>query len=124
MRTPAILLIASIAAPALATLPPPTEEAKAQAAAAKAKSDWGDKVAAYKLCREQDRVAAQYRATHSQDAKPQTAAMPNCVDPGPYVAAATAKPLEAAGAHSPPTTATSPPNTNATHAEITGGVKK
>ena len=126
MRAATILLvatsIASLATSALATLPPPSEEAKAQAAAAKAKSDWGDKVAAYKLCREQDRVAAQYRASHSQDAKPQSAGMPSCADPGPFVAEA--KPLEAAGAHSPPTTATSPPNTNATHSELTGRPKK
>ena len=128
MRTATLLMIALLAGPALATLPPPTEEAKAQAAAAKAKSDWGEKVAAYKLCREQDRVADRYRATLSDSAK---AALPRgvtpmCADPGPYVAGATpeAKPLEAAGAHSPPMTATSPPNTKATHSEMTGGAKK
>jgi hypothetical protein len=128
MRTATLLMIASLAGPALATLPPPTEEAKAQAAAAKAKSDWGEKVAAYKLCREQDRVADRYRATLPDSAK---AAMPRgvtptCVDPGPSAAQSNpaAKPLEAAGAHSPPMTATSPHNTNATHSELTGGVKK
>jgi hypothetical protein len=47
---------------------------------------------------------------------------PACVDPGPFVVQA--KPLEAAGAHSPPQTASSPPNSSSTHAEIAGGVKK
>ena len=123
MRTPTLLLIAALAAPAVATLPPPSEEAKAQAAAAKAKSDWGDKVAAYKLCREQDRLAAQYRATRGQESKTPTFATPPCVDPGPFAAAA-AKPLEAAGAHSPPMTAASPPNTKTPHAELAGAAKK
>jgi hypothetical protein len=128
MRTAALLMIVSFAGPSLAALPPPTEEAKAQAAATKAKSDWGEKVAAYKLCREQDRVAERYRATLSDSAKTALprGVTPTCVDPGPYVADAKpgAKPLEAAGAHSPPMTATSPHNTNATHSELTGGAKK
>ena len=125
MRTATLLIVISLAGPALATLPPPTEEAKAQAAAAKAKNDWGEKVAAYKLCREQDRVAERYRATLDDAAKAASprGVTPTCVDPGPY-AESKAKPLEAAGAHSPPTTATSPPNSAATHAELTGGPKK
>jgi hypothetical protein len=124
MRTATLLVMISLAAPALATLPLPTEEAKAQAAAAKAKSDWGEKVAAYKLCREQDRVADRYRATLADSAKAALprGVTPTCADPGPFVASA--KPLEAAGAHSPPTTATSPHNTDATHAELAGGAKK
>ena len=120
MRTLTLLTAATFAGTVFATLPPPTEEAKAQAAAAKAKSDWGDKVAAYKLCLEQDRVAERYRATQPS-ASPRPA-LPACVDPGPFVASA--KPLEAAGAHSPPQTATSPPNTAIPHAEMTGSAKK
>ena len=114
MRTATLLIVISLSTSALATLPAPSEEAKAQAAAAKAKSDWGDKVAAYKLCREQDRVAERYRAAHASDAKPASprGALPACEDPGPFVAQA--KPLEAAGAHSPPGTATAPPNSAAT----------
>ena len=120
MRTLTLLIVAALAAPVAATLPAPSEDAKAQAAAAKAKSDWGDKVAAYKLCLEQDRVAERYRATHSAAAP--RSATPACVDPGPFVASA--KPLEAAGAHSPPQTATAPPNTPVPHAELTGSAKK
>ena len=122
MRTAIFLIAASLVTPGLATLPPPSEEAKAQAALAKARSDWSDKVAQYKLCLAGDRVAAQYRASQGAAAKSAATSTPACVDPGPFVAEA--KPLEAAGAHSPPATAGSPPNSNATHAELTGGVKK
>jgi len=128
MRTATLLTVICLTGPAFATLPPPTDEAKAQAAAVKAKSDWGDKVAAYKLCREQDRVADRYRASLNDSAKaaPPRAVPPACADRGPFVADAKpeAKPLEGAGAHPPPMTATSPHNTDATHAELTGGVKK
>lgn len=123
MRTALVLLVASLTLPALAILPPPSEEAKAQAAAAKARSDWSDKVAAYKLCLVGDRIAQRYRAEMKTSTSPTTASAP-CVDPGPFVAEAQAKPLEAAGAHSPPGTAKGPPNSKATHAEIAGGVKK
>jgi hypothetical protein len=123
-----LLTFVCLTGPALAALPPPTDEAKAQAAAVKAKSDWGDKVAAYKLCREQDRLADRYRATLNEGAKAALprAVTPICADPGPFVADAKpeAKPLEAAGAHSPPMTATSPHNTDVPHAELTGGAKK
>ena len=123
MRTARFLIVALLATPAFATLPPQSDDTKAKAAAAKAKSDWGDKVAAYKLCKEQDRVVARYRASQGADAKSSApVATPSCVDPGPFVAEA--KPLEAAGAHSPTTTATTPPNSSATHAELTGGAKK
>jgi hypothetical protein len=121
MRIPAILMLASLlTAPVLATLPPPTEEAKAQAALAKAKSDWSDKVGAYKTCLVGDRVAQRYRA--ETKSAPPSITTPPCADPGPFVA--DAKPLEAAGAHSPPATASGPPNPNATHAEIAGSGKK
>lgn len=107
---------------AQAKLPAPTPEAKAKADEAKAKTAWADKVAAYQLCKSMDRVAARY----TQEAKAATAT-PACADPGPYqVAAATAPtpPLEAAGAHSPAKTATSPPSGKATAAEQAGAPKK
>ena len=121
MRLTTLLIAAALATPAFATLPPLSEEAKAQAALAKARSDWSDKVSGYKLCLAGDRVAQRYRA-EAKSATPAVATAP-CVDPGPFVAQA-AKPLEAAGAHSPPQTATSPPNSKATHAEIAGAAKK
>lgn len=92
---------------ALAKLPPLTPEAQAKAAEAKAKTDYTTKVDAYKLCQSQDKVAARYHTSMKElgkETKP-AASVPACADPGPM------PPLEAAGAHSPPQTAASPPNT-------------
>ena len=86
----AICLMAGAAA--LAKLPPLSDEAKAKADEAKAKTAWSDKVAAYKLCLSQDRTAARYFSSmkeHSREAKP-AAPTPPCADPGPYVPAGAA----------------------------------
>lgn len=125
MRLAAALIAAVFVSPVFAKLPPPTEEEKAKAAAAAAKSAWSDKVAQYQLCRAMDRTAEAYRNSTKAAGKPVPAPLPTppCADPGPFVALAD-KPLEASGAHSPPGMATSPPSTNATAAEIAGGVKK
>ena len=56
------LMLSVLAAPALARLPPLSEEAKAKAEETKARGAHGDKVAAYKLCLAMDKVAADYRA--------------------------------------------------------------
>lgn len=121
-----LLAAALVALPLVAgaKLPAPTPEAKAKADETKNKAAWTDKVAAYKLCQSQDRVAAQYFKTAGKE--PKAAGTPPCTDPGPYapMAAASAPPLEAAGAHSPPKTATAPPSEKATHAEQTGAAKK
>ncbi len=120
---PALLLAAVFAGSVLAKLPPPSDEAKAKTAEAAVKSAWADKVGAYKLCQSMDRVADAYRKASKAASAP--TATPACSDPGPFVAtAAEAKPLEAAGAHSPAATATSPPSSKATAAEISGGIKK
>jgi hypothetical protein len=108
--------------PVAAKLPALTPEAQAKADEAKAKTAWSDKVAAYKLCQAQDRVVAQYRKT-AANAKP-AAESPPCTDPGPFAAAASAPPLEAAGAHSPAATAAQPPSSQATDAEQKGASKK
>ena len=119
----AALLSAALALPVLAKLPPASDEAKAAAAETAAKAAWADKADAYKLCLSQDRVADGYRKSGKAAASgvaPAPAAMPGCTDPGPYgstVTPAASKPLEAAGAHSPPGTATSPPSTNAPSAQ-------
>lgn len=98
---------------AFAKLPAPSDEAKAKAAEAAAKTAWAGKVDNYLLCKSQDKVAASYFKT-AKDAKP-AAATPPCADPGTFVYAPpeAAKPVEAAGAHSPTTTAASPPGTKA-----------
>jgi len=114
----ASLLVLALAAPAAwAKLPPPpaTPEAKAKAAETAAKTAWSGKVDAFKLCQAQDRVAAKYRASATAAGKPVPAApaTPPCADPGPFAFTppAEAKPIEASGAHSPATTAASPPST-------------
>ena len=58
MRTVTALILAMTAGVVFARMPPPTEEAKAKADEAAAKTAWTDKVAAYQLCQAQDRVAA------------------------------------------------------------------
>lgn len=125
MKTSLVVVAAIVASPALATLPPAPDAAKAQAKEAAAKSAWTDKVGAYKLCLSMDRVAEGYRKSRPDAPAPQQT--PPCADPGPYVSPVTPesqKPLEASGAHSPPGTATSPPSTNATAAELQGSAKK
>jgi hypothetical protein len=100
---------------ALAKLPPLSDEAKAKAAEAAAKTAWTDKVSSFQLCKAMNKAAASYQAAMKTAGK--TAATPvdtpACADPGPYVSpsAASAPPIEAAGAHSPPKTANAPPST-------------
>ena len=118
--------------PSMAKLPPPSDEAKAKAAETAAKAAWTDKVGAFQLCRATDKLAARYLAEAGKVGKPATPTptptpTPPCTDPGPFVfeppvavaanAPATtptppaSKPLESAGAHSPPGNAVSPPST-------------
>lgn len=114
-----VMCAASLAA---AKLPALSDEAKAKAAEAAARSAWAGKVDNYLLCKSQDRVAASYYKTAKaagKDAKP-AAVTPPCGDPGAFVYAPLepVKPIEAAGAHSPPATAASPPNTKAPDAVV------
>lgn len=71
---------------AMAKLPAPTDEAKAKADEAKAKTAWGDKIAAYKLCLAQDKTVAYYLKSKAPTGKP-VDGLPACADPGPYVMA-------------------------------------
>jgi len=84
-----LVVFGMCSAVAFAKLPPPSEEAKAKAAEAKAKSAHGDKVAAFKLCNTMDKVAQRY-LKENKGRKP--ADTPKCQDPGAfeYVAAAPA----------------------------------
>ena len=111
---------------AVAKLPALSDEAKAKAAETAAKTAWSGKVDGYALCKSQDKVGAGYAKSAAASGKAVNAAVatPPCADPGPFVytaaaaaagsaaAASAAKPLEASGAHSPATTAASPPSTN------------
>jgi hypothetical protein len=84
----------------LAKLPAASDEAKAKAAEAAAKTAWAGKVDAYKLCLLQDKVAAYVKKGKPaeapkpvvkpvvKDAKPAVApaaTATGCVDPGPFV---------------------------------------
>lgn len=108
------LSLASLATMAFAKLPALDDDAKAKAAEATAKTAWAAKVDNYLLCKSQDKVAAGYYAmakAAGKDTRP-PAATPPCADPGPFAyTPPEAKPLEAAGAHSPAGTAVSPPST-------------
>jgi hypothetical protein len=106
-----------VAASAWSKLPAPSDDAKAKAAEAAAKTAHANKVADYQLCKSMDKVAVHYMDTAKKagkDLKPATATPP-CTDPGLFGAPVpvAAKPIEAAGAHSPPKTASTPPNTTA-----------
>jgi len=85
--TLSVVLLAASAA--LAKLPAPTltDEAKAKAAEAAAKTAHGNKVADFQLCKSMDRVAARYQAEAKKagkDVKPATATAA-CADPGAFV---------------------------------------
>lgn len=84
MKAISIILALGLAGSAWAKLPAPSEEAKAKAAEAAAKTAHGGKVDAYKLCKSIDRVAAHVQKTNkAKMGKPVDT--PACVDPGPYV---------------------------------------
>lgn len=111
-----------VATAVLAKLPALSDEAKAKAAEAAAKTAWSGKVDAYLSCKSQDKVAAHYYKTAkaaNKETKP-AKEMPPCADPGAfsYTPAEVAKPLEASGAHSPAPTATSPPSSKTPAAAI------
>jgi len=103
----AALIATLLAAPVLAKLPAPvlSDEAKAKAAEAAAKTAWSNKVADFQLCKSMDRSAAKYFASMKQsgkDAKPPADA-PACTDPGPFVApGATPAPAPAPAAATAP----------------------
>lgn len=81
-----------------AKLPPLSPDAQAKAEEAKQKTAWTDKVAAYQLCKAQDRVAAEYRQKKGSQGMPAAAPAATAAAPAAAPAAATAP---AAGAPQP-----------------------
>jgi hypothetical protein len=75
----AFTFCAVLAGSVLAALPALTPEAQEAASLVKAKTAYGDKVGAYKLCLAQNKVADEYRAAG-------TPAPATCVAPPPFVA--------------------------------------
>ena len=97
----ATLVLASLfSVAAMAKLPAPSDEAKAKAAEAAAKTAHGNKVADFQLCKSREKVAAHYYKTAKSSGKPTSppVATPACADPGPFVAAAPAAPAAVAAA--------------------------
>lgn len=95
----------------LAKIPAPvlSDEARAKAAEAAAKTAWSGKVESYQLCRYQEKAAANYLKTATsagKAAKPATPT-PACVDVGPFVypPVAGAAPAAAPAAAAPPAVA-------------------
>lgn len=97
------LITTSFASVALAKLPPPSDEAKAKAAEAAAKTAHSGKVANYQLCRSMEKVAARYMAEAAKSGKTvnKPTETPACADPGPFVPAG-ATPAAAAPAPAAP----------------------
>jgi hypothetical protein len=122
----AIVLAAVLAIPAGGVhaklpAPNPTPEEKAKAAEAAARTAWSNKVADYQLCRSMERVAANYFEVAKKRGTAAAAdpSAPACSDPGAFsYAPPDTKPVEAAGAHSPPGTASAPPSTKTPAAEM------
>lgn len=81
-------------ASAFATLPPLSPEAQAAADLAKAKTAYGDKMGAYKLCLAQNKVADQFRVSG-------TPAPAACTAPPPFVPPVAAAPAPTAPAATP-----------------------
>ena len=76
-----------LAASCWAKLPAPSDEAKAKAAEAAAKTAHGGKVDTYKLCKSMDQVAATYfqaAKTNGKNVAP-AAELAACADPGTFV---------------------------------------
>jgi hypothetical protein len=86
-----------VAATVQAKLPAPSDEAKAKAAEAAAKTAHGNKLANFQLCKSMDKVATGYFAQAKKDGKAVKAAEKTdaCADPGPFVYA---PPAPASGA--------------------------
>jgi hypothetical protein len=108
--TLSMLAVAVVVMPAWAKLPPPSDEAKAKAAEASAKTAHNGKVESYQLCLAMDRVAAVYYADAKKAGKPTNppAATPPCTDPGPFVYTPAA-PVAAAPAPAPAPVAAAAP---------------
>jgi hypothetical protein len=106
-------VLAAVAGVASAKLPPLSDDAKAKAAEAAAKTAHAGKVDNYKLCQSMERVAAKFMADAKKagkDVKPATATAP-CADPGAFVyppPAAGAAPAAAAPAAAPAAAAKPP----------------
>ena len=106
-KTLLVLSALALSFSAAAKLPAPSDEAKAKATEAAAKTAHGDKIAAYQLCKSREKVAAHYYKTAKTTGAKTNAPMatPACVDPGVYKPADQAAAPAAAPAAPAPTAA-------------------
>lgn len=104
------LAASTLAVSAFAKLPPLSDEAKAKAAEAAAKTAHAGKVDAFLLCKSQDRVAAHVAKQGKAGKKdPKAPATPACADPGPFVyTPAPSAPAPAVAAPAPAPAAAAP----------------
>ena len=86
-----MLCLAGTSAWAKLPVAPQTDEAKAKAAEAAAKTAHAGKVESYQLCQSQNKAAAHYFRSNKKDPKSATAT-PACADPGAFVSPAAAAP--------------------------------
>jgi hypothetical protein len=100
-----IAVLAATSAPA--KLPAPSDEAKAKAAEAAAKTAHTNKLASYQLCKSMDTVASTYYAKAKQEGKTVKEASKTdaCTDPGPFVYVPPAPASAPAGAAAAPAAA-------------------
>ncbi len=99
-----VVLASLFSASVMAKLPAPSDEAKAKAAEAAAKTAHGNEVADFQLCKAREKVAAHSCKTAKAKGKQTTphVAAPPCAYPGPFVAAAPAAPAAVAAAGAKP----------------------
>jgi hypothetical protein len=107
--------VCSFSVAALAKLPPLSDEAKAKAAEAAAKTAHGGKVDAYKLCLSMEKTVAHYVKTAKAAGKEPKPAKetPPCADPGPFVYTPAAPAAAAAPAPAAPVATAAQPAASA-----------
>ncbi|MBP6899776.1 MAG: hypothetical protein KBC73_06805 [Burkholderiaceae bacterium] len=107
------LLLATLLATATvhAKLPAPSDEAKAKAAEAAAKTAHGGKLDGYKLCLSMNKVAERYHGEAKKAGRPASAPSetPACADPGPFVYVPAGAAAAPAAAPAPAATAAATP---------------
>jgi hypothetical protein len=99
-----VLSALAISFGAMAKLPALSDEGKAKAVEAAAKTAHGNKVADFQLCKSREKTAAYYYKTNGKG-KPAPTATPACVDPGAYKPAEVAAAAPAAAPSAPPAAA-------------------
>jgi len=83
-KTVLLISVLAVCGAVQAKLPPPSDEAKAKAAEAAAKTAHSNKVADYQLCKSREKTAAHYYKTTGKGKAASKTVTPACEDPGAY----------------------------------------